>query len=42
MLFEGKPDRPWEAGEERGCRLVFIGRNLDAAELRAGLAACRA
>ena len=42
MLFEGKPDRPWEPGEERGCRLVFIGRNLDAAELRAGLAACRA
>ncbi|HEX7901375.1 MAG TPA: GTP-binding protein [Planctomycetota bacterium] len=42
MLFEGRPDRPWEPGEDRSCRLVFIGRGLDDAELRAGLRACRA
>jgi G3E family GTPase len=42
MLFEGRPDRPWEPGEDRTSRLVFIGRGLDAAELRAGLRACRA
>jgi G3E family GTPase len=42
MLFEGRPDRPWEPGEDRSCRLVFIGRGLDADELRRGLQACRA
>ena len=42
MLFEGKPDRPWEPGEDRSSRLVFIGRGLDADELRRGLQSCRA
>jgi G3E family GTPase len=42
MLFEGRPDRPWKDGEDRSARIVFIGRNLPAAELRAGLLACRA
>jgi G3E family GTPase len=41
MLFEGKPDRTWEPGEDRTCKLVFIGRGLNAAELRDGLRACR-
>lgn len=33
MLFDGRPDRPWQADEERRNRLVFIGRNLDRDEL---------
>ncbi len=39
MLFDGRPDRPWE-GEERGNALIFIGRNLDRAELEGGFKAC--
>jgi G3E family GTPase len=42
MLFDGRPDRPWQPGEDRSSILVFIGRNLDGAELRAGLISCRA
>jgi G3E family GTPase len=38
--FEGKPGRPWSAAEERINRLVFIGRLLDAAKIRAGFLAC--
>lgn len=41
-LFESRADRPWAAGEERRCRLVFIGRHLDRDELRRGFDACRA
>jgi len=33
MLFDGQPDRPWREEESRVNRLVFIGRNLDRAEL---------
>tara|TARA_B110000977_G_scaffold97815_1_gene128773 strand:- start:37126 stop:38157 length:1032 start_codon:yes stop_codon:yes gene_type:complete len=40
-LFEGMPDRPWEDGEARTSRLVFIGKQLDRAELEAGFQACR-
>jgi G3E family GTPase len=40
MEFEGKPGRPWSAGEDRINRLVFIGRKLDAARIRAGFMAC--
>merc|ERR1719230_2422214 len=29
MLFAGSPQKPWEAGEERECKMVFIGKNLD-------------
>lgn len=39
-LFEGSPDRAWKPDEKRENRIVFIGRNLDAAELRAGFNAC--
>jgi G3E family GTPase len=42
MMFDGRPDRPWEPGEDRSSILVFIGRNLSREELRAGLLACRA
>ena len=40
MLFDGQADRPWRAGETRENRLVFIGRNLDRAELERSFAAC--
>jgi G3E family GTPase len=35
MMFDGRAGRAWGAGERRN-RLVFIGRNLDRAELEAG------
>jgi len=41
MLFDGRPDRLW--GEEpRSNSLIFIGRNLDRAELEEGFNACLA
>ena len=41
MLFTGTPDRPW-GREERHNTMVFIGRNLDRAELHRGFRACLA
>jgi G3E family GTPase len=41
MLMEGRPDRKWGA-EPRHNALIFIGRNLDRAELNAGFRACLA
>jgi len=41
MLFDGRPDRPW-GDEERSNSLIFIGRNLDRAELEGGFKACLA
>ena len=41
MMYEGDFGAPW-AGAPRSSRLVVIGRNLDANEIRDGLAACRA
>jgi G3E family GTPase len=40
MLFEGTRDRPWKADEVRKNELVFIGRNLDQAQLRADFQEC--
>ncbi|WP_462203677.1 CobW family GTP-binding protein [Frankia sp. CcWB3] len=40
MLFDGDTGRPWRENEPRTNRLVFIGRNLDRAELEAGFTAC--
>ena len=40
MLLEGDFQRPWLAGETRYSRLVFIGRRLDEAALRAGFESC--
>ncbi len=40
MLFDGQPDRPWRADEERTNRMVFIGRNLERDELRKRFVAC--
>jgi G3E family GTPase len=42
MIVEGDHQRPWRADERRETRLVFIGRNLDAARLQAGFDACAA
>lgn len=42
MLFDGKPDRAWKAGEDRKSQLIFIGRNLDRAELEDGFRSCLA
>ncbi len=42
MILEGDFQRPWRADEARSSRLVFIGRHLDAAALRAGFDACAA
>jgi G3E family GTPase len=40
MIFDGKSDRPWQKHEIRKNELVFIGRNLDEAELRQGFLSC--
>lgn len=40
MLFDGKRDRPWKSDAERKNELVFIGRNLDEAQLKADFRAC--
>ncbi len=42
MIVEGNHQRPWKVGETRRSRLVFIGRDLDFAALKAGFEACRA
>ncbi|CAN7514720.1 GTP-binding protein [Pseudorhodoferax sp. LjRoot39] len=42
MTVDSGPDRAWAESEPRESRLVFIGRGLDAAELRAELAHCLA
>jgi G3E family GTPase len=40
MIFDGKADRPWKANEPRKNELVFIGRNLDEAQLKKDFFAC--
>jgi G3E family GTPase len=42
MILEGDLQRPWRPDETRTSRMVFIGRNLDEAKLRAGFEACAA
>ncbi|HLL21360.1 MAG TPA: GTP-binding protein [Kofleriaceae bacterium] len=41
MLFDGGPDQPWGTAQRRS-QIVFIGKGLDRAELRAGLESCLA
>ncbi len=41
MLFDGRPDRPWGM-EQRHNSLIFIGRNLNRAELNEGFKKCLA
>jgi G3E family GTPase len=38
--FEGRPGRPWSAGEERINRLIFIGRALDRDKIAEGFEGC--
>lgn len=40
MLFNGLPDRPWKSTETPKNELVFIGRNLNESELKAGFKRC--
>lgn len=42
MIVEGDTQRDWREDEKRVSRIVFIGRNLDRAELEAALMACAA
>ena len=42
MILEGDLQREWRAGDERYSRMVFIGRNLDEAQLKVGFEACAA
>lgn len=39
-IFQGSPDRPWNADEPRLNKIVFIGKNLDAQELEKGFKTC--
>ena len=41
MIFEGTYGEAWGADEKKSCKLMFIGKNLDADELRAGFDKCR-
>eukprot|EP00929_Paragymnodinium_shiwhaense_P004445 TRINITY_DN1053_c0_g3_i1.p1 TRINITY_DN1053_c0_g3~~TRINITY_DN1053_c0_g3_i1.p1 ORF type:complete len:460 (-),score=181.11 TRINITY_DN1053_c0_g3_i1:77-1456(-) len=40
MAFSGAPQRPWADGEERRCRLTFIGKDLNKEELETGFKDC--
>ena len=42
MILDGDLQREWKPGEKRESRLVFIGRDLDEAKLRAGFEATAA
>jgi G3E family GTPase len=42
MILEGELQRDWREGDDRYSRMVFIGRNLDEAALKAGFEACAA
>jgi len=40
MAFSGAPQKPWAEGEERICKLTFIGKNLNREELESGFKSC--
>lgn len=40
MIFTGRFDEQWSEGEVRASKLIFIGKNLDHAELRKGFESC--
>lgn len=42
MIFDGRSDRPWKPEESRRSELVFIGRNLNEAQLRQEFRTCLA
>jgi G3E family GTPase len=39
-MFEASPERFWNQGEKRQSQLVFIGKQLDEAKIRAGFQGC--
>jgi len=40
MLFANSQEGAWEEGEERRCKMIFIGKNLDREELTSGFMKC--
>jgi G3E family GTPase len=42
MMLDGEVQREWKAGEKRGSKVVFIGRDLKEEEIRKGFLACAA
>jgi G3E family GTPase len=40
MILDGDHQRPWQDGEKRESRLVFIGRNMPEEKIREGFAGC--
>merc|ERR1711998_125079 len=40
MIFDGNFTEPWQPDEDKENKLVFIGKNLNAKELKAAFAAC--
>ncbi len=40
MLLDGRPGKPWKPNEDRRNEMVFIGRDLPAAVLKAGFQSC--
>ena len=41
MILDGDHQRPWQEGEKRQSRMVFIGRNLPEEKILRGFAACQ-
>merc|ERR1711976_566643 len=42
MLFANSNEGSWKADEEKRCKMVFIGKNLNRGELTSGFMACMA
>ena len=42
MILDGDHQRPWQEGETRESRIMFIGRNLPEDRIREGFAGCAA
>jgi len=42
MLFANSQGKPWNDDEERKCKMIFIGKNLNREELTSGFMACMA
>merc|ERR1712087_206516 len=40
MLFANSNQGAWEEGEEKRCKMIFIGKNLNREELTSGFMAC--
>jgi G3E family GTPase len=42
MILDGDHQRPWQQGEKRESRIIFIGRKLPEDKIREGFAGCMA